>query len=82
MEMSGVRATKATQPKACVIIALGARTLHAPIASGSTNAETMAPLATPPESNAMPVKIGGVKKSQDKSDQIPRDQDPHNVDPC
>ena len=34
MEMSGVRATKATQPNACVMIAPGASTLHAPMASG------------------------------------------------
>ena len=62
MEMSGVKATNETQPKACVIMPSGLSTLHAPIAIGRTKDETIAPLATPPESNAMPVKMDGVKK--------------------
>ena len=42
-----------------VIVCPGARISQAPFAMGSTNEDTMAPLATPPESNAMPVNIDG-----------------------
>ena len=35
---------------------------QAPIAKGSRNVVVMGPLATPPESKAIPVKICGTKK--------------------
>ena len=63
MEMSGASATKETHPKASVMTEPDPQTvLHAPIAMGSTKEETIAPLATPPESKAIPVNMGGVKK--------------------
>ena len=38
------------------------RVLHAPIAKGSIKVAVMGPEATPPESKAMAVKIGGTTK--------------------
>lgn len=61
MVISGVMATMATIPKASVI-KLPPRALHAPMAKGSRKVAVMGPDATPPESNAMAVKILGTKK--------------------
>ena len=62
MLISGVSATNATQPNASVMMSpVPCNTLQAPIAMGSTKDETIAPLATPPESNAIPVNSAGVK---------------------
>ena len=58
--MIGVSATNATQPNACVIT-LPPSVVQAPIAMGRTNALIIAPLATPPESKAIPVKNFGTK---------------------
>ena len=60
MVMSGVMATIATTPKASVTM-LPPTALHAPIAKGSRNVAVIGPEATPPESNAMAVKIFGTK---------------------
>ena len=59
--ISGVMATSATTPKAS-ISTLPPTAVHAPIAKGSRNVAVMGPEATPPESNAMEVKIAGVRK--------------------
>ena len=60
MVISGVMATIATTPKASVVTS-PPNALHAPMASGNRNVAVIGPLATPPESKAMAVKIGGVK---------------------
>ena len=54
-------ATMATTPKASVMT-LPPTALQAPMERGSRNVAVMGPEATPPESNAMAVKIGGTKK--------------------
>ena len=61
MEINGASATSATTPNARVIVCPAASTPQAPFAIGRTNEETIAPLATPPESNAIPVNIEGQK---------------------
>ena len=58
--MSGIIATSATIPNASVIT-LPPAAVHAPIASGSMNVAVSGPDATPPESNAMAVNVGGTK---------------------
>ena len=67
MEMIGVSATKETQPKACVII-FPPTVWQAPMARGRTKALIITPLATPPESNAIPVKNLGMKKESPDED--------------
>ena len=59
--MSGVIATIATTPKASCVM-LPPTALQSPIASGSRNVAVIAPEATPPESKAMAVNIGGTMK--------------------
>ena len=59
--MSGVIATMATTPNASVRMEPPAPS-HAPMAKGRRNVAVMGPLATPPESKAIPVKMGGTKK--------------------
>ena len=54
-------ATMATTPKASVTT-FPPTARHAPVASGSRNVAVMGPEATPPESNAMAVKISGTTK--------------------
>ena len=61
MVMSGVMATKATTPKASNKME-PPRASQAPMAKGSRKAAVMGPLATPPESKAMPVNMGGTAK--------------------
>ena len=61
MVTKGVMATMATMPKASVIM-LPPRAEQAPMAKGSRKVAVMGPLATPPESKAMPVKMAGTKK--------------------
>ena len=63
MVISGVMATMATTPKANVTTSLPQETL-APIASGSKKVAVMGPDATPPESKAIAVKIGGTKNER------------------
>ena len=60
MAISGVMATMATTPNASEAM-FPPTALHAPMASGSRNVAVIGPEATPPESNAMDVKIGGTK---------------------
>ena len=59
--ISGVMATMATTPKASVMI-LPPTLLQAPIAKGNRKVAVIGPLATPPESKAIAVKIFGTKK--------------------
>ena len=59
--ISGVIATIATMPNASMAM-LPPTAEHTPIASGSRNVAVMGPLATPPESKAIAVNIGGTKK--------------------
>ncbi len=60
---SGVIATRATTPKASSRT-LPPRAWQAPIAKGSRKVAVMGPEATPPESNAMAVKMCGVTKAR------------------
>ena len=57
----GIMATRATRPKAS-FITLPPRAFTAPMAKGSMKAAVSGPLATPPESKAMAVKVPGTKK--------------------
>ena len=66
MAISGVKATKATIPKASVI-KLPPRASHTPMLSGSKNVEVIGPLATPPESKAIPIKISGTSLDKIKA---------------
>ena len=59
--ISGVIATIATMPKASVAMSPPTAE-HTPMARGSRNVAVMGPLATPPESNAIAVNMGGTKK--------------------
>ena len=59
--ISGIIATSATSPNASVIT-FPPSAVHAPIASGSMKVAVRGPDATPPESNAMAVKVRGTKK--------------------
>ena len=52
----------ATRPKASVMTFPPTATL-APIAKGSMKVAVSGPEATPPESNAMAVKVGGTKNA-------------------
>ena len=61
MAIRGVSATRATTPKASVII-LPPSAVQAPIQSGRRKVEVIGPLATPPESNAIPTKIFGTRR--------------------
>ena len=61
MVTRGVMATMATIPKASVIM-LPPRAWQAPWAKGRRKVAVMGPLATPPESKAMPVKMLGTRK--------------------
>ena len=61
MAINGAKATRATIPKASVTT-LPPRAVQAPMANGSRNVDVMGPLATPPESKAMPTKIGGTNR--------------------
>ena len=61
MVMMGVMATMLTTPNASVTIS-PPTAAHAPTASGSTKVVVMGPLATPPASKAMAVKMRGTKK--------------------
>ena len=61
MVISGVMATMATTPNASVRM-LPPAASQAPMASGSRKVAVMGPDATPPESKAMAVKMGGTKK--------------------
>ena len=61
MAISGVMATMATTPKASVTT-FPPTARHAPVASGSRKVAVIGPEATPPESNAMAVKMSGTKK--------------------
>ena len=58
--MSGVIATMATTPKAPVTTS-PPTPVHTPMDIGSKNVAVIGPEATPPESNAIAVKIGGTK---------------------
>ena len=62
----GVMATRATTPKASSIT-LPPMASQAPMAKGSRNVAVMGPLATPPESKAMPVNMGGTTKLRPKA---------------
>ena len=63
MVISGAMATSATTPKASRNTASApCRLMQAPMAKGRMKPEVMGPLATPPESKAIPVKICGTKK--------------------
>src|SRR5699024_7374807 len=61
--ISGVMATIATTPNASVTISPPMLT-QAPMANGSRNVAVIGPEATPPESNAIAVKIFGTKKER------------------
>jgi hypothetical protein len=61
MVISGVIATIDTIPKASVMM-FPPRAPHAPIAKGSRKVAVIGPEATPPESNAIAVKIFGTEK--------------------
>ena len=61
--MSGVIATIATTPKASVIMS-PPTARQAPMAKGRRKVVVMGPEATPPESNAMAVKIFGTKNDR------------------
>lgn len=61
MVSRGVMATMATIPKASVRM-FPPKASQAPIAKGRRKVVVIGPLATPPESKAMPVKILGTKK--------------------
>ena len=58
MAISGAMATRATTPKASVTT-LPPTAEQAPMAKGSRKVEVMGPLATPPESKAMPTNTAG-----------------------
>lgn len=60
MDSSGIMATRATTPKASRRI-LPPSALLAPMTNWSMNVAVIGPEATPPESKAMEVKIGGTK---------------------
>ncbi len=64
----GIIATEPTTPNASVKT-LPPVAVHAPITKGSAKVTVIGPLATPPLSNAMPVKILGAKNIRIK--QIP-----------
>ena len=55
IDIRGIIATNAITPNA----SLPPEALPAPIVNDSTNVEVIGPDATPPESNAMPVKFFG-----------------------
>lgn len=55
MAIIGASATSATTPKASVVM-FPPTPVHAPMAIGKRNVDVMGPLATPPESKAMPTK--------------------------
>ena len=59
--MSGIIATSETRPKASVST-FPPTASQAPMAKGSMKVAVMGPEATPPESKAMAVKMGGTKK--------------------
>ena len=59
--ISGIIATRATRPKASVMT-FPPTASHAPMAKGSMKVAVSGPEATPPESNAMAVKVRGTKK--------------------
>ncbi len=59
--MSGIMATSETSPKASVMT-FPPTASHAPMAKGSMKVAVIGPEATPPESKAMAVKMGGTKK--------------------
>ena len=59
--MRGIIATIATRPKASSMM-LPPKALHAPIAKGSMKVAVRGPEATPPESKAMAVKVGGTTR--------------------
>ena len=61
MVMSGIMATSATTPKASAT-RFPPSACDTPMQKGSMKAAVMGPLATPPESKAMAVKMGGTKK--------------------
>ena len=61
MVTNGVIATMATMPKASVRI-FPPMLSQAPMVKGNRKAAVIGPLATPPESKAMAVKILGTKK--------------------
>ena len=58
--MSGIMATSATTPKASAT-RFPPSACDTPMQKGSMKAAVMGPLATPPESKAMAVKIRGTK---------------------
>ena len=60
--MSGIIATIATRPNASVMTFPPSAAL-APIANGSMNVAVSGPEATPPESKAMAVNVGGTKNA-------------------
>ncbi len=62
----GVMATMATIPKASVTI-FPPKASQAPIAKGRRKVAVMGPEATPPESKAMDVKIGGTTKERPRA---------------
>ena len=66
MVIRGVMATMATMPKASVSTS-PPRALQAPMAKGSRKVAVMGPLATPPESKAMAVKIFGTLKESSRA---------------
>ena len=59
----GASATSATTPKASVTT-LPPSAVHAPMASGSRKVEVLGPLATPPESKAMPTNTDGTNRAR------------------
>ena len=61
MAINGAIATIATTPNASVTT-LPPTAVHAPMASGRRNVEVMGPLATPPESKAIPTNTFGTNR--------------------
>ena len=66
MVTRGVMATMATTPKASDMMS-PPTAWQAPMAKGSRKVAVMGPLATPPESKAMPVKMVGTKKASPRA---------------
>ena len=66
MAIRGVSATRETTPNASVMI-FPPRALQAPALRGSRKVLVIGPLATPPESKAIPTKILGTKRDNTKA---------------
>ena len=65
--MRGIIATSVTRPKASVMMLLPGIAWQAPMAKGSMKVAVRGPEATPPESKAMAVKVGGTNSASTRA---------------